>query len=497
MGVVRKQSIISSLFTYIGFAIGAINILFLFPKFFTPQEIGLTRILIDVSLLLSTLCTLGSIPMILKFFPFYQKYLPASKNDLPFLSLILAFLGMLIIGLCLPELKPWIIKKFGSKSPLFVDYFDLLYPLTFSVTLFSIFEAYSWSLKKTILSNTLKEFSIRILTTILICLFIVGLLNYNNFIIGFSLIYFIPALILYLSLSKEKALPLNISFSSLTKRIGSKMFTLAGFLFSASILNIIARTNDTIILASQSSGGLSDAAVFTIATYLITVMEVPQRSLISIATPFISEAMQKRDIEKINRLYKKTSLNLMIAGLCIFGVILLNLNNINNILGPSYQALSGIVIITGIAKIIDLATGMNTQILLLSKYWRLDFFTNILLVSLSIPLNYFLTKEYNSMGPAYGNLIAIIIFNSVRFLYIWKIFKIQPFTYSNIKTLLVFILSVIICFGVPNQNNTYLDIFVKTSVFLSIYLMLTIKWNISPDLNEVIITIKNKLKLKN
>jgi O-antigen/teichoic acid export membrane protein len=187
----------------------------------------------------------------------------------------------------------------------------------------------------------------------------------------------------------------------------------------------------------------------------------------------------------------------MIAGLCIFGVILLNLNNINNILGPSYQALSGIVIITGIAKIIDLATGMNTQILLLSKYWRLDFFTNILLVSLSIPLNYFLTKEYNSMGPAYGNLIAIIIFNSVRFLYIWKIFKIQPFTYSNIKTLLVFILSVIICFGVPNQNNTYLDIFVKTSVFLSIYLMLTIKWNISPDLNEVIITIKNKLKLKN
>ncbi|MFN5932017.1 MAG: hypothetical protein ACK42F_10555, partial [Sphingobacteriales bacterium] len=130
------------------------------------------------------------------------------------------------------------------------------------------------------------------------------------------------------------------------------MLSFAGFLFSASILNIIARTNDTIILASQSSGGLSDAAVFTIATYLVTVMEVPQRSLVSIATPFISEAIQNRNWAKIDRLYKKTSLNLMIAGMGIFGVILLNLDTIYLILGPSYAALSGIVIISGIAKLI-------------------------------------------------------------------------------------------------------------------------------------------------
>jgi hypothetical protein len=102
MGIVRKQSIISSIFTYFGFAIGAINILFLFPKYFTPEEIGLTRILLDISLLFATLCTLGAVPMIIKFFPFYQKFLPHNKNDLPLISFGLAIIGMISFGLIVP-----------------------------------------------------------------------------------------------------------------------------------------------------------------------------------------------------------------------------------------------------------------------------------------------------------------------------------------------------------------------------------------------------------
>ena len=76
MGVVRKQSILSSIFTYIGFAIGAVNILILFPKYFTTEQIGLTRILLDVALMFSTVCTLGSIATVLKFYPVYKTHLP-------------------------------------------------------------------------------------------------------------------------------------------------------------------------------------------------------------------------------------------------------------------------------------------------------------------------------------------------------------------------------------------------------------------------------------
>ena len=47
MGIVIKQSAISTALTYTGVAIGYINILILFPKYMSPAEIGLARLVQD------------------------------------------------------------------------------------------------------------------------------------------------------------------------------------------------------------------------------------------------------------------------------------------------------------------------------------------------------------------------------------------------------------------------------------------------------------------
>lgn len=492
MSIIRRQSVISLVSIYAGFVIGAINILFLFPKFFTPEEIGLTRTLLDVALVFSTICTLGSIPVTLKFFPFYKAYLPKDKNDLPFVTLMLGITGSLLLLFILPHFKPLIIRKFGARSPLFVEYFDLVYPFTITLVFFTLFEAHAWSQKKGVLSNTLKEFIFRLLTTLFILLFVSKLINYHQFIHLYAYIFLLPVMVFIYSLSRHGNFPLTFSFSKVTTRLKGKMFSFGMFIFGSAILNIIARTNDTIILASQSSGGLSDAAVFTIATYLVTVMEVPQRSLISITTPFIAEAWKNRDLKKIDSLYKKTALNLLITGVAIFSIVLLNIKDATTFMGSSYQAMGMIVLISGIAKLIDLATGLNTQILMLSKYWKLELFTNILLVALSIPLNYWLTKKYNVIGPAYGNLIALIIFNSIRFLFIWKIFKLQPFSPENIKALLLGIFVFFMIYFLPDTGNIYLNVVYRSFLFISIFAFLILRFRISEDINSLYESMRSK-----
>jgi O-antigen/teichoic acid export membrane protein len=492
MGVVRKQSILSSIFTYFGFAIGAVNILILFPKYFSTEQIGLTRTLLDVALLFATVCTLGSIPVTIKFFPFYQSYLPRKKNDLPFLSLMLGVTGSVLLLVLLPWLKPLIIRKFGARSPLFVTYFDLLYPFTITLVFFMILEAYAWSLKRTVLSNALKEFAFRLITTILIGLFIFGLLDFNQFITGYAYVYLLPVLVFVFYFFYRKLLPIHPVISPVTRRLKNKMILFGGFIFGGSLLNIIARTNDTIILASQSQNGLSDAAVFTIATYLVTVMEVPQRSLVAITTPFIAEAWKSRDLGRIDNLYKKTALNLLIAGMGIFGLVLVNLDDATRFMGKEYAALSAIVLISGVAKLIDLATGLNTQILLLSKYWKLDFFTNIFLVSLSIPLNYWLTKQYNVMGPAYGNLIAITLFNGLRFVLIYRLFKLQPFTWNNGKTLV----AGLVCLGltslVPDLEHIFLNVLVHSLTFIMLFVSAVLGFRLSDDITGLVSVIRSR-----
>ncbi|MEJ7679546.1 MAG: hypothetical protein WKG06_17135 [Segetibacter sp.] len=89
MSVIQKQSIQSSIVIMIGFAIGAININFNCNLKFLPlNSYGLTRIITDAGITLASMCTLGSIPVINKFFPFYKSYLKPKQNDLPFITLV-------------------------------------------------------------------------------------------------------------------------------------------------------------------------------------------------------------------------------------------------------------------------------------------------------------------------------------------------------------------------------------------------------------------------
>ena len=50
MGIIRKQSIYSSIFSYLGFVVGAVNKLLIFPLFFSTTQIGLTTVAVDLGL---------------------------------------------------------------------------------------------------------------------------------------------------------------------------------------------------------------------------------------------------------------------------------------------------------------------------------------------------------------------------------------------------------------------------------------------------------------
>ena len=58
MGIIQKQGIKSSIFIMIGFVIGAVNLLVLFPMFFSKNDQGLVRAMIDIGATLSVFCTM-------------------------------------------------------------------------------------------------------------------------------------------------------------------------------------------------------------------------------------------------------------------------------------------------------------------------------------------------------------------------------------------------------------------------------------------------------
>jgi O-antigen/teichoic acid export membrane protein len=486
MATIRKQSIYSSLFIYAGFAIGALNVLFLFPRFFTPEEFGLTRVLMDIALIFSTICAAGTLPVAMKFYPFYKHHVDKKNNDLLTWVFLIGMVMCLLIYLAFPIIEPWALKKFGYRSPILVTHFKLVYPLTISLVAISMLEVFAWIIGRTVIANFLKEFLFRILTLVLIGTWALGYINDFDFFIGtYAYLYFIPVSILVWVVYRSKEFSITFKKSKVTHRYGSMMAKFGGAYFLSAVLNIVAKTNDTLIIASQSEGGLADAAIFTIATYLITVMDVPQRSMVSAATPQIAIAWKNNDIEKLDRLYKKTALNLLIIAAGIMGLVVLSIPFLQAILGPSYGGLAILMIVLGFGKLIDLGTGLNSQILQLSKHWRIDLFTNMFFVFISILLNYLLTRKYGIIGTAFGSLIAIMLYNFIRFMYIKKIYGLQPFSWKNGGALLSAIVFATVLYFSPLPFSPWLTAAIKLTFFSACYGFTIIKFNLSSDITEL------------
>jgi len=59
MGIIQRQSIKGSIYSYIGAFLGFVNLAILAPKIFTTDQIGLTQVLVSLATIFAQLGTLG------------------------------------------------------------------------------------------------------------------------------------------------------------------------------------------------------------------------------------------------------------------------------------------------------------------------------------------------------------------------------------------------------------------------------------------------------
>jgi len=470
MGIIQKQGLKSSFYIMIGFVIGAVNLLVLFPLFFSKTDQGLIRAMIDIGATLSVFCTLGTLPVVYKFFPFYNQYLGAKKNELPFITLVVNLIGFGILLLIGWQQKDFIIRKLG-KSPSLAENFNYVYIYTFFLLMFYWLESFAWGLQKGVVTNFLKETIIRIITTILILAFGFKFINLATFIALFSCIYAIPTLVLLSNLIQSNKWSIsNFKISSVTRRLRGRMISFALFVFAGQFFNLLARTNDTFLIFGLR--GLSDTGIFAIATYVSAILEIPQRSLTSITIPVLAESWKNKDLANIKHIYHKSVSNLLAIGILLFGLVWLNIENlvaflnwISNKQGGGYDALTKLIFILGLAKLIDLGTGVNSQIISTSNYWRFDFYTNVFYIILSLPLNYYLIKNYGLEGLAFSNLVALTLYNCVRFGFLYKKFNLQPYTWKHGIFLFLSIGIMLLVHQIPSNNNFVINIGIQSFTY--------------------------------
>jgi len=498
MSRVRRQSLISTVFVYLGMAIGLFNS-WLFTRQgspFSTTEYGLTNLFVMVGNIMLAFANLGMISTINKFYPYYNDHLEKRKNDLLSWGLLICIIGFMFVILAGFVFKDLLIRKFSAQAPEFVHYYFWIYPFGFSLLLFNLFEIYAWNLRRSILSNFLKEVLFRMITTALIFFVSFKLItSFDTFIKIYAWSYGIVALVLISYLVWKKELHFTFTVSKVTRRLYKKIGIYAGFVFSGGLVFTIAGFIDSITITALRGAGAF--AIFTVASLVSNLVQAPQRGAIAASTPVLAQAWKDKNLGKIDMIYKRSSINLIIAALGLFFLIWLNYTegvkffSLKPIYLDSYQ----VFIFLAIARIIDLGTGVNSQIIATSNYWRFEFISGVILLGLMTPLNYFLVKEYDIVGAGYSNVISFTVYNLIRITFLWVKFKMQPFTMKTLFAILVALASYLIVYFTFRYFYGFGGLMVRSLVFIALYAG-TITWlKLSPDVIPVIKTITGKMRM--
>jgi len=497
MSTIRRQSILSSGIIYLGFALGFLNTyLFTRQGGFTQSEYGLYGTFMAVANIINSFANLGMQAYIQKFYPYYTDNLKIKDNDMmtwAFITSILGFLMVLSAGFIFKDL---VIRKFSAHSPDFVKYYAWVFPLGFGLTIYSILEAYAWQLKKSVLTNFLREMLFKGLTSLLAILFFLRLIrDFDLFIKLFSFLYLILALILMIILIRSHEIHFTFRISRVTKKFFNKILLLCSFIWSGSLIQNIAFVFDTIVITAVIPNGLAWAGIFALAQNIASLIQAPQRGIIAASISHLSRAWKDKDMDKIRRIYQRSSINQLIFATGIFVLIWINfMDGVKNFhLQPAYVQARPVFLFLGLWRIVDMGTGVNSQIIGTSTLWRFEFVTGIILLGITLPLNYILAKEMGVVGPAIATFISYLIYNFIRYVFLLRKFNMQPFSIKTLLTLLLAMAGYGLSSVLFSHIHGFMAMALRSIFFILFFGSGTLLLKLSPDVIPVWNTLKKKL----
>lgn len=484
MGVVVRQSVISSVISYLGVAIGYINLLYLYPRFLETEQVGLLRTIQDAAILFAPFAQMGVAQSLIRFYPQFHEDDRAARS---FLSLMvcLAGIGFALFAVLFVAFQSNFLGYFQENAGAISEYGWLMLWLTLILLLQSVFEAYSRSLLKTILPNLLRDIVVRVMFGLLVLCYFWGWLSYPEFIISTVLANALAVGILLFALWRGRQLRFSLPGSGINRAHTRTIVRYSVLTFAGTAGAIIVGKIDSIMVAGLL--GFAANGIYTTAFYMATVIEIPKRALSQIAMPLISRAFEKKDTQDILIIYQKTALNqLIIGGLLLLGVWA-NLDAIFTLMpkGDEYAAGKYVVLFVGLGKLVDMFFGPSSEIIVLSRYYAFNIVLMLLLAALVIVLNNVFIPLYGIEGAAVSTAITLGTFNLVKFFFIrWKL-QLQPFTAGTIKVLIIALFAVGVNQLLPTLPWILADIVYRSAILTLVYGALVLVARVSPEANDL------------
>ncbi len=481
MGIIEKQTIKGSFFSYLGVAFGFITVGLLWPKLLDPEEIGLINFLVAISAILAHIASLGINTVAVRLFPYFRD----DKNrHSGFLLLALMFVasGTILVLLYYLIFKERIVENNLGKSNLLADYAWLIVPFTVATLLYNLFDSLHKVTYNAVIGVFVKEFLFRVLNLVLIGLYAWFAFKFQLFLNLYFLLFSFPALVLIIALYRGHQYNLKFNFGFISRDLRKSIVDVSFFGILGGMGTIAISNIDKIMINRFID--LEATGIYSIAFLFGSIITMPSRPLSKIATPIIAESWKKDDTATIHTIYSKSCLNQFIFGGLVFLLVWMNIDLVFMLIPPEYEAGRFVILFVALTGVVEMATGLNGMIISSSKYYRYQSMFTFFLLILVVITNYFFIPRFGITGAAIASLLSAIIYNSVRAGFLFRKFGMQPFNYRFLIILGVLLLTLLAGIGVQSVEPWLIRTLINALLVLVLYLLPILYFRISVDINS-------------
>ena len=486
MGIVKRQAFGNSVVQYAGVLIGFVNVTILFPNIFSADQFGLTRILVAIAAVYSQFSALGVNRTLIRFMPMFRTK-DNKNNGLLLIGAIVPLVGFLLFTGLYVLFENLIIENYNEKSALFIDNYYLAIPFALFMLYTLVLEAYLMGMFRTVFSYFLRHVFIRLLWMADILLYHFGVVDWETFLLLFVLAYAVNLAVLAIYLMTRGGFNFAIPMRFKRRSLFRAMRTYGLYSMFSGISNFLVNRIDIIMITFITASGLNNAAIYAIAVYMASVIHVPAQAIARISFPLIADKWRTKDLEGISNIYAASARNQLILGGGIFVLIWANIDNIFQIMPPEYAVGKWALFFLGLAKLFDMASGVNGLIINATRFYRFDLYSSIFLLVLTVATNIWLITLYGIVGAAVATAFSVLLFNLMRFIYILVKLNLQPFNLKTLYTVLILVAVIYVQHFIPVMGDHYIIDLLIRSVIIMLLLSVPIYFlKLSEEINGVL-----------
>jgi O-antigen/teichoic acid export membrane protein len=491
MGIIARQSFKAALVTYLGVILGVVNQVFIYPSFLTLEEYGEIQFVLQTGGFFLPIILFGVTSLIARYYSLFKQDEIQKQSLYGMITLIVVFNLLLFLITCF-LFNDSIVAYYSGSGGVSKFSVSVLIILSALLPIIALAKAIS-SVHKRIAVPSLLQQTVKVVLPVIVVFYYFGHITFEQILVGILVYYCIITIVFVAYALKHENIRPVLSISKISRNLKVKPL----FVFSIfSLLSGIgaALTNQIDIIMITSMKGTYENGLYSWGLFIANSIAIPYAMVGAISLPILSDFWKRKDTSAITDLYRSSSSSILTFSLMIFLAFWLGIDDLFILMpkGEEYAMTKSIVFLLCSAKILDMATGLNSHIISMSNKYKMHLLFLLIAASINVSLNWLLIPDYGIEGSGVATIISVVIFNFMKYWFLKHNYNMTPFSKNTLYIVIVAISLYFLVSFLPKTENSLLNILLFPFIFAVSYGMISYKLHLAPEINRFI----NKLLLR-